>query len=93
MQGFSLIKRVKKHVTYLSAGLLILVATGCQKTELPQQVATNPESVKKSSYLDYSQRDDRLSGGVKLITVNTPKGDFKVWTKRVGNCFYTAVRA
>lgn len=25
------------------------------------------------------------SGGVKLITINTPKGKFKVWTKRVGN--------
>jgi proline iminopeptidase len=26
-----------------------------------------------------------LSGGVKLIPVHTPKGDFRVWTKRVGN--------
>jgi proline iminopeptidase len=26
-----------------------------------------------------------LSGGVKLIPVTTPKGTFRVWTKRVGN--------
>ena len=38
-----------------------------------------------ASYLDYSERDDVLSGGVKLIPVNTPKGTFRVWTKRVGN--------
>ena len=37
------------------------------------------------AYLDYSGRDDVLSGGVKLIPVHTPKGDFRVWTKRVGN--------
>jgi len=38
-----------------------------------------------ASYLDYSGRDDMLSGGVKLVLVNTPKGDFHVWTKRVGS--------
>jgi proline iminopeptidase len=38
-----------------------------------------------AGYLDYSGRDDMLSGGVKLIPVNTPKGDFRVWTKRIGN--------
>ena len=26
-----------------------------------------------------------LSGGVKLVSVSTPKGEFRVWTKRVGN--------
>lgn len=36
-------------------------------------------------YLDYSGRDDVLSGGVKMIPVHTPKGPFRVWTKRIGN--------
>ncbi len=36
-------------------------------------------------YLDYSGRDDVLGGGVKMIPVETPKGTFRVWTKRVGN--------
>jgi proline iminopeptidase len=36
-------------------------------------------------YLDYSTRDDRLSGGVKLIPIDTPSGTFRVWTKRIGN--------
>jgi len=39
----------------------------------------------ETRYLDYSGRDDNLSGGVKMIPIRTAKGDFKVWTKRVGN--------
>ena len=39
----------------------------------------------KANYLDYSGRDDVLSGGVKMIPVDTRKGTFQVWTKRVGN--------
>jgi proline iminopeptidase len=36
-------------------------------------------------YLDYSGRDDRLSGGARRIPVETPAGRYHVWTKRVGN--------
>ena len=43
------------------------------------------DSVTPGSYFDSSGRDDVLAGGVKLITVQTPKGPFRVWTKRVGN--------
>lgn len=39
----------------------------------------------ETRYLDYSGRDDALSGGVKMIPIRTPKGEFKIWTKRVGN--------
>ncbi len=38
-----------------------------------------------SSYFDRTGRDDVLSGGVKMIPISTPKGEFHVWTKRVGN--------
>ena len=38
-----------------------------------------------ADYLDYSGRDDVLSGGVKMIPIETEKGTFKVWTKRTGN--------
>jgi proline iminopeptidase len=36
-------------------------------------------------YFDNSGRDDVLSGGVRMIPIHTSKGDFHVWTKRVGN--------
>src|ERR1700691_2537012 len=38
-----------------------------------------------TGYLDSSARDDRRSGGVRIIPIATPHGHFKVWTKRVGN--------
>ncbi len=38
-----------------------------------------------ASYLDYSGRDDVLSGGVRMIPIDTPQGTFRVWTKRTGN--------
>ena len=40
---------------------------------------------KSNSYLDYSQKIDKLSGGIKIIPIETPLGKFNVWTKRVGN--------
>ena len=36
-------------------------------------------------YLDNTGRDDVPSDGVRLIPIDTPKGTFRVWTKRVGN--------
>ena len=36
-------------------------------------------------FLDYSDRDDLLAGGVRMLPVKTPVGSFKVWTKRIGN--------
>ena len=44
-----------------------------------------PNHAVPARYLDSSGRDDILSGGVKMIPVTTPKGVFRVWTKRVGN--------
>jgi proline iminopeptidase len=47
-------------------------------------MSPEPDTI-PASYLDSSGRDDVLSGGVRLIPVETPKGTFKVWTRRVGN--------
>lgn len=38
-----------------------------------------------SEYLDYSSAPDQLTGGVRRIPITTPKGEFSVWVKRVGN--------
>lgn len=37
------------------------------------------------SYFDHAGRQDVLSGGVKQIPIRTPIGEFRVWTKRIGN--------
>lgn len=36
-------------------------------------------------YFDNTGRGDVLSGGAKMIPIQTPKGAFHVWTKRIGN--------
>lgn len=58
--------------------LCLLLVSSCD-TPKPEQ------NEKENYYLDYSQRDDVLSGGVKLIKIQTPSGEHQVWTKRVGN--------
>ncbi len=59
---------------------LFLILQSCLNKQEAQKT-----NVQKSSYLDYSDRDDKLSGGVKIIPVQTSAGEFRVWTKRVGN--------
>jgi len=63
-----------KKIKYLLL-LSLCVFLGCKNIE------TTPEN----NYLDFSQRDDQFTGGIKMIPITTPKGNFKVWTKRVGN--------
>jgi proline iminopeptidase len=38
-----------------------------------------------SGYLDNSGRDDVLSGGSRMIGIDTPSGPHRVWVKRTGN--------
>jgi len=49
------------------------------------QAAPAAEPPPPAGYFDNTGRADVLSGGVRTIEVQTPKGKFKVWTKRVGN--------
>jgi proline iminopeptidase len=41
--------------------------------------------VSLATYFDSTGRPDVLTGGVRMIPVETPAGTFRVWTKRVGN--------
>lgn len=47
--------------------------------------AGEPTTSRPDAYFDNSGREDALSGGARMIPIHTPVGDFKVWTKRVGN--------
>ena len=38
-----------------------------------------------TDYLDYSGREDVVSGGALMIPIETPSGPHRVWTKRIGN--------
>lgn len=60
--------------------LIILLISSCTNNQ--KKTVTDSE---KSSYFDYSNRDDQVTGGIKMIPVETPTGTFNVYTKRVGN--------
>ena len=62
----------------LCAALLV----GCGGAQRGDSAAA---AARPSAYFDSSGRDDVLSGGVRMIPIDTPKGTFRVWTKRVGN--------
>jgi proline iminopeptidase len=63
-------------------GWAIVLTMGIGLAEAPA-VAVAASST--PAYLDYSGRDDLLGGGVKMIPIETSKGTFHVWTKRIGN--------
>lgn len=62
-----------------------LLASACALAMLSCTRPAPPAATGPASYFDNSGRDDALSGGVKMIPVQTPKGAFHVWTKRIGN--------
>jgi len=47
------------------------------------QQKNSSTAVSLSNYFNYGNSPE--SGGVKMIPIKTPVGDFKVWTKRFGN--------
>ena len=65
-----------KTMTLVTVSALVLL--GCSNDSPPARTAS-------ADYFDNTGRDDVLSGGVRMIPVATPKGNFRVWTKRVGN--------
>src|SRR5215470_8651265 len=61
-----------------------LVALACVLAACTHAPAQKTSST-SGSYLDYEGRADFLSGGARMIAIDTPKGKFRVWAKRVGN--------
>ncbi len=69
--------------TLLMVLVIGLFCLGCKQTSVQSnQAKTEAQAV---NYFDQSGRNDLFTGGVKMIPISTDFGDFKVWTKRVGN--------
>ncbi|MES2873304.1 MAG: proline iminopeptidase-family hydrolase [Bacteroidota bacterium] len=58
--------------------IITLTIISCSNTKS----GTNSDT---SSYFDYSNSDDQNTGGIKMIPIETPKGKYNVYTKRMGN--------
>ena len=63
-----------KRFLLVTAAFLVLQACGTETNDKPANI-----------YFDNTGRTDVLSGGVRMIPIETPSGTFRVWTKRVGN--------
>lgn len=66
-----------KRVFYL--GLLFIGILGCRHG---QNTNTGNDA---GGYWDYSGQPDQTTGGIRMIPIQTPKGTFNVYTKRMGN--------
>lgn len=67
----------------LSVGAAMALAACDATSSTPAAGAA--QAPQATAYFDHAGRADSLSGGARLIPITTPKGTFKVWTKRVGN--------
>ena len=61
------------------------ILTTCVLATMLACSSTDDSARSLASYHDTSGRTDAFTGGVRMIDITTPAGDFKVWTKRVGN--------
>jgi len=73
-----------KFLSFLSA-LSLFFLFGCQSCPAEEAANPNEATAPTSSYNDFSGLPEQFTGGIREIPIQTPKGEFKVWTKRVGN--------
>ena len=72
---------MKKKLTITLKLLLIMFIISCNNTEEKRGIATSNQSANYFAVQDSGVQ----TGGIKMISIQTPKGSFKVWTKRFGN--------
>ena len=68
-------------LSYCLTFFALILIQGC--VNRGKEAPVNRNSLQ--SYHDFSERGDQFTGGIKMIPISTPKGEFRVWTKRVGN--------
>lgn len=75
---YYLIDNALNYITmrYVFSIFIICIAFSCKQN-------TKKASIAISDYFNYG--DSIESAGVKMVPIKTPKGEFKVWTKRFGN--------
>ena len=71
-----------KKLTFLAFSFMAGCIVSCTSPQTQQADATG-EITLKSYFTPHEQ--GLQSGGVKVIPIKTPAGDFNVWTKRFGN--------
>ena len=78
---------MKRTFAMLASTLACLAAAACVEHKpgaKPSAAGAAPEAI-PAAYFDTKPHPDAWSGGVRMVPIKTPKGDFRVWVKRVGN--------
>lgn len=68
-----------RHLNLLSFFTIIILVASCENLNNIQNTDQACE------YLINTGNEDQFMGGIKMIPIQTPSGEFKVWTKRTGN--------
>ena len=92
---------IKMKNTHLILSLLLIVSFNCKNERAYNEDSNSEHHAghsENASYIDGNAYDkstvanylmpnskDQFLGGIRMIPIQTPKGEFKVWTKRVGN--------
>ena len=71
---------MSRTILLAASAALMLLGAACTRHEADKSADGPP-----ASYFDARGHDDAWSGGARMVPISTPKGDFKVWVKRVGN--------
>jgi proline iminopeptidase len=71
---------MSRTILLAASAAFLLISSGCTG-----RAATKSADGPQASYFDNSGHQDAWSGGARMVPISTPKGDFKVWVKRVGN--------
>lgn len=71
-----------KNIYFICITLILFNCNQQAKKDLENDV---DDSISVKVYHDNIGHNDQATGGIKMIPISTPKGEFKVWTKRVGN--------
>src|ERR1043165_8819209 len=64
----------------LLCALAALIFSACNNNAEKQK----PDSVTVEQYYTYN-KEEQQNAGVKMVPIQTPKGTFRVWTKKIGN--------
>jgi proline iminopeptidase len=67
-----------------TALLAAALVTACNQPAPTADTAGNPGAAVPASYFAPTETGVQ-DGGVKMVSITTPKGEFNVWTKRFGN--------
>ncbi|MFA0964454.1 proline iminopeptidase-family hydrolase [Roseivirga sp. BDSF3-8] len=64
---------------------ILLTGLSCSSPAQQEESESSTPGPTLSEYFDYENEQEEYTGGIRMIPIQTPRGEFKVWTKRVGN--------